>query len=398
MTNLAGTQASSADAGRLTRYLWLLWIVWLSFLTYPLSALFRASPSRLRLVVVLIGAVLFVGVYVWNIWHSFRRVTTGRPAQPSWLSLAVLIVLALALTLGDRRDWIELFIFVGVSMGPSLPGKQAVIGVSSIVAVMVVLGLALHAGAGPTAQIALQGAASGFAAIIVVRTISMERELRLARVEIVRLAVSEERLRFARDLHDLLGHSLSLITLKSELASRLATMAPDKAASEMLDVEQVARTALREVREAVAGYRQSTLASELDGAREMLAAAGILHQIEGEMTPLPAATEAVLSWAVREGVTNVIRHSRGHRCTIRLTADATQAGVELIDDGQGTPDERSSGSGLVGLAERAAAMGGWCKAGAQPGEGFRLAVAVPLGTGGVAPPERSRDQAGARQA
>ena len=123
-------------------------------------------------------------------------------------------------------------------------------------------------------------------------------ELRAAREEISRLAIAEERLRFARDLHDLLGHSLSLITLKSELAGRLLAADSEKAAAEVHDIEGVARRAPREVREAVAGYRRPVLDEELAEAREMLEAAGIECRIENEAGVAPNATDAVLTWAI----------------------------------------------------------------------------------------------------
>jgi two-component system sensor histidine kinase DesK len=382
MINTIGMHAEAA-APRLVRYLWLLWVLWLAFLVYPFNALFLAHPSPLRLAIVLPAAAVFAVVYTWNIWRSLRRIRDGEQERFSWPALAVLVVIALALTLGDRRDWIELFIFIGVSMGPSLPTRQAVRGIVAVVLLLVALALAVRSGIGPAAQVGLQAAVSGFAVIIVVRTIVLERDLRLARAEIARLAVSEERLRFARDLHDLLGHSLSLIALKSELAGRLAPAAPDKAAAEMRDVEQVARTALQEVRDAVAGYRQPTLASELESAGEILTAAGIVYDLEGSAPALPAASEAVLSWAVREGVTNVIKHSRARRCTVRVIQDAFSVGITIKDDGRGEMGEASSaGSGLSGLEERAARVGGWCEAGPQSGGGFSLAIFVPA-RGGV---------------
>jgi two-component system, NarL family, sensor histidine kinase DesK len=136
----------------------------------------------------------------------------------------------------------------------------------------------------------------------------------------------------------------------------------------------------------VAGYRQPTLPSELRGAREMLAAAGIVFLRQGEPIALPPAAEAVLAWTVREGVTNVIRHSRARHCTIRLTQDADCVGVEVIDDGQGGCKETASspaasvggGHGLAGLSERVAAECGRFDAGPDPTGGFWLAVTVPV--------------------
>jgi two-component system sensor histidine kinase DesK len=197
-------------------------------------------------------------------------------------------------------------------------------------------------------------------------------------------AVAEERLRFARDLHDLLGHSLSLIVLKSELAGRLQQVNAERATGEIRDVEGVAREALREVRAAVAGYRQPTLATELPGARIMLAAAGIACDIDDAAEDVPRAADAVLAWTVREGVTNVIRHSNARRCTVSVTRLEEVASVEITDDGRGPvlapmPDATGkSGSGLAGLAERATAHGGSCEAGCRAGGGFRLFVSLPL--------------------
>jgi len=205
-----------------------------------------------------------------------------------------------------------------------------------------------------------------------------------ARKEIARLAVMTERLRIARDLHDLLGHNLSLIALKSELARRLVNVAPERAIVEISDVENVARTTLQEVREAVSAFRQPTLKSELNAAQEILAAAGIAYHFDGdesEIDALPTTIEAVLSWTVREGVTNVIRHSRAHQCTIRVTRNAHEIGIEVIDDGVGVSSMNISyneGNGLRGLAERVEILGGRCEASPRNGGGFILAVSVPL--------------------
>jgi two-component system, NarL family, sensor histidine kinase DesK len=222
---------------------------------------------------------------------------------------------------------------------------------------------------------------------VVMWSITTNWQLRIAREEITRLAVTTERLRIARDLHDLLGHNLSLIALialKSELARRLVSVAPERAIVEISDVENVARTTLQEVREAVSAYRQPTLKSELQAAQEILAAAGIAYRYDGDesmIDSLPTTIEAVLSWTVREGVTNVIRHSRAHQCTIRVTRDAQEIGIEVIDDGAGVSSINSSdieGNGLRGLAERVEKLGGRCEASPRVGGGFLLAVSVPL--------------------
>jgi two-component system sensor histidine kinase DesK len=224
----------------------------------------------------------------------------------------------------------------------------------------------------------------GLDMIGLVRLAGALREVHAARAELARLAVIEERLRVARDLHDLLGHTLSLITLKSELAGRLIETEPARAAHEIHEVERVARQTLREVREAVAGYRQPQLLSELDGARQILEAAGIACQIEHTTGALSPATDAALAWTIREGVTNVIRHSRARRCTIRVTCETGSVHAEIIDDGgrrtEPNATQHDRGNGLAGLAERVRAAGGQIEAGPQAvvgASGFRLWVRIP---------------------
>jgi two-component system sensor histidine kinase DesK len=212
-------------------------------------------------------------------------------------------------------------------------------------------------------------------------------ELTAARAELARMAVAAERERFARDLHDLLGHTLSVITLKAELAGRLLPGRPDDAAREVADLEGVARAALSEVRETVSGYRQPTLERELAGAKMALAAARIDAQVESAIGALDPAAEAVLAWTVREGATNVIRHSGARRCRISLGCADGEARVEIADDGNGTA-AATGGNGLAGLRERALAVGGVLEAGVGSDGGFHLVARVPVlaaGASAVAP-------------
>ena len=385
----ARTGDGSRSAPSSTRVLWVVWAIWLLYLSYPISNLLDAHPSPVRLILTFGGTGIFVAVYLWTAWRfvADRAASAPRPAGralPTWFPIIILVSLAVALSLGDGKAWLELFVFTSAIVGICLPLRLAPVALGVLVLLMTAIGLAARASWSDIGQTIFVIAITGLCVISLVWVVATNRALRMAREEIARLAVSEERLRFARDLHDLLGHSLSLIALKSELAGRLATASPVRAASEMRDVETVARNALQEVRAAVAGYRQPTLTSELHGAQEILTAAGIAYSCEGEPAALPAAVEAVLSWAVREGVTNVIRHSRARRCTIRLTQDGQQAGVSVIDDGRGASGRivplgvAPSGSGLAGLAERVAALGGRCEVGAQASGGFRVTVTVPL--------------------
>jgi two-component system sensor histidine kinase DesK len=183
-----------------------------------------------------------------------------------------------------------------------------------------------------------------------------QRRLRRADEEIERLATIAERERIARDLHDLLGHTLSVIVLKSELAARLISIDTDRAEQEVHDIEHTARTALSEVRAAVTGYRTTGLGGELANARRALAAAGVDAELPTTLPQLRADQESALAFAVRESVTNVLRHAHARHASIRITSTTDDMVVEVSDDGQG--GQAPDGAGLTGMRERIAALGG----------------------------------------
>ncbi|MFE9422505.1 sensor histidine kinase [Kitasatospora sp. NPDC006697] len=187
-------------------------------------------------------------------------------------------------------------------------------------------------------------------------------ELDRAREDQARLAVAEERLRFSRDLHDVLGRNLTTIALKAELAVQLARRGRAEAADQMVEVQRIAQQSHREVREVVRGYRTADLAAELAGARSVLRAAGIDTLVEPGADPaaLEPLVQAVLGWVVREAATNVLRHSEAGRVTVRLRQDAGGTELELVNDGvpAAPPIGHHPGSGLAGLRERLGALGG----------------------------------------
>jgi len=201
-----------------------------------------------------------------------------------------------------------------------------------------------------------------------------------------RLAVSEERLRFARDMHDLLGHSLSALAVKAELASRLAARAPDRAKTEMSEVQDLARSALQQVRGAVSGYRDIDLAGEVTSVAGVLEANGTRVSVSGlDGLDLPPHTSALAAWVVREGGTNVLRHSDATVCQIAFTpAKGTTVGrslvVEVSNDGAhaGGASEETSGNGLAGLAERVSMGGGALSAARTNNDGFLLRAVLPF--------------------
>jgi two-component system sensor histidine kinase DesK len=375
--------------------LWLIWVIWVPFFSPGFIRFFQSHPSPLLIVVALAGVVLFFALYLWSTLDNTRRVvaTTSRGDERDlrqWLPLLGMVVLSVLLPFfspNDPSDWFDFFILTSGYVG----GRFSTRGALPLIAGLVLLNVAL--GWFMDIDWTIVGKSVVFVFVVgivsngLMQAILTGLELRAAREEIARLAVTNERLRIARDLHDLLGHNLSLITLKSELAGRLLSRAPQRAAIEISDIEQVARTTLQEVREAVASYRQPTLASELQGVRELLAAAGIAYQYEGderEYESLPTVLESVLAWAVREGITNVVKHSRAQHCWLRLTRDTQSITLEVENDGLPVATAstgnipRGNGNGLRGLIERATVLGGECVSGPRAEEGYCLVVSLPL--------------------
>jgi two-component system sensor histidine kinase DesK len=201
-----------------------------------------------------------------------------------------------------------------------------------------------------------------------------QRKLLRAQEEIEHLAKIAERERIARDLHDVLGHTLSVIVLKSELASKLVEIDPARAKAEMADVEQTARTALSEVRQAIGGYRSNGLAAELAQARATLETAGITVECEQVPIAMPATQESVLSLAVREAVTNVVRHAQAARCRLELKTTDGICRLSIQDDGLG--GFQPEGNGLAGMRQRVEALGGTLQR--ETRGGTRLQITLPL--------------------
>jgi two-component system, NarL family, sensor histidine kinase DesK len=373
--------------------LWRLYAqAWLICLLFPLLTLIQQPPPPPQLLLALAGLAVFVIAYTRIMWsHPLHTSARDRwPLRASVLLLTGLtaLVLVLSLTYGSAFLW--LLIGVSAMAGVMLPARSAFLAVMLLTLLTFGSSVGIAGGIGAAdwlhiVPLVLLVRGLGLDMAGLARLASALREVHAARGELARMAVVEERLRMARDLHDLLGQSLSMITLKSELAARLVGHDPAQAAQEMRAVEQAARHALREVRATVAGYRQPTLQSELDGARQLLAAAGIDYTIEQMTEALPAAVDAVLAWTVREGVTNVVRHSRAACCRIRIATAPGSVTTEVINDricaheAHDTPARM--GSGLAGLTDRVTAQGGQLVAGSLDNDkGFRLWVQLPIGS------------------
>jgi two-component system sensor histidine kinase DesK len=402
---VGAASGAAAPSRRATALWWLLWVLWVP-LSVPLVVdLFRSHASAWRIVVSVLGAAACFALYGWMTWRSARYLASATPRQlpvavHGWWPLAAMLALAVGLTLLDGSAWGSLFIYTATAAAGWLAPRETA-GIIGAIVLFTLFGLGAR-GHFDQALAALPFIIiPGVIVAVMMRAATTHQELRAAREEMAGFtAVTEERLRIARDLHDLLGHSLSLIALKSELAGRLVEAAPDRAAAEIRDIEGVARTALREVRETVAGYRQPTLAGELRAARDLLAAAGIAGTLPGAEAAgsLPVVVEAALAWAVREGVTNVMRHSRARRCVIALRRAGERVTVDIRNDDGGPartlaparpaygPAGTQPGGGLRGLDERVRALGGSSESGPLAGGGFRLAVTVPCAPAGAATP------------
>ena len=355
----------------------------LFFTIYPLISLLSHESRPGVLALVLVGWAIFVGLLA----RLFSGGAYVHTVESPWIIAATVAILAIAVIAEvgfDVGDAGALFFYAGIAASRIAPERRALgwIGIVSLVAMLSTAYAAGEPGIGLDV-----GVTVGTISLTIFALSALgrsNRALQAARRELADLAVAEERNRIARDLHDTLGHSLSVIALKSELARRVLPDDPARAADEMADVERVSREALASVRETVSGYRQPSLAIELAGARAALAAAGIAAEVEPAPEGLPGDVDAMLGWAVREGVTNVLRHSEARSARIRILGEPSSRAVEVTDDGRGTSEPDGSealdraGVGLAGLRERAARLGGTVEAGPLPDRGFRLLVAVPV--------------------
>lgn len=376
-----------------TFHLWRLYQhFWLVCLFFPLASLLSTPGAWLRLTLGSTTLLFFAISYTWIMWpHPASQGVRARGR--SRLSLLLLVALCLLVTvfsLLDDPSFLWLFLGISAIAGVVFPMRRAGVAVVLLTALPLFITLFTHRGVVGIdwwwlIALMLLVRGLGLDMIGVVRMGSAIRELHATRRILAHMKVEEERLRLARDLHDLLGQTLSAITLKSELARRLIIENPARCAQELAEIEQISRKTLREVRKTVAGYRQPTLSGELERTRQLLEAAGISSSIEELNVELPQPLDAVLAWIVREGVTNVIRHSRARYCRLRLTREQGRIGAEVLNDrgrGEDTPEQGAGqGNGLPGLRERVSVLGGTMEAGPllledQPY--FRLRVELPL--------------------
>ncbi|MEW2546095.1 sensor histidine kinase [Streptomyces sp. NPDC047002] len=359
--------------------------IWLAYLSAPVSDLGDGGHGAAAVVLASAGLAAFVAVYLALVFRHTGR-AYGAGTVRALLAGAFALATCLALTMGS--PWLVLFVYVSVSAGAALPVRQSAVAIPLTVGVLALVGTQTRGDDGYVLALAAPALLGGFAMVGVSQLVRTMIELRQARTTVATLAANEERLRMARDLHDLLGHSLSLITLKSELAGRMLPDHPDGAAEQVADIERVSRQALMDVREAVSGYRRLTLSGELAGARTTLAVAGIAARlpdaVPGDLPGgLAPGSEEALAWSLREAVTNVVRHSGARNCAVALAARQTLDGLFLQltveDDGRGL-GAAPRGNGLTGLGERLDQAGGTLDLRSSR-SGVALTVRVPLGAG-----------------
>nr|WP_233521584.1 sensor histidine kinase [Streptomyces triticagri] len=331
-----------------------------------------------------VGLFVFNSLYIFVVFRSFDPKRRSHPATFGALAAMAVVTFALALTM-QGGGWLMFIPLLALACGTVLRGKWLA-GTLALLAGGGATVAGLRGGPLDAVTIGYGSLVSGLVAAALLTLSETIIELRDTRQELARSAVERERLRFSRDLHDLLGHTLSVIVVKSEAARRLGPRDLDAAMSQVGDIETVGRNALAEIREAVTGYREGSLGSELDRARDTLGAAGIATVVRQSGPPLPPGIAALLGWVVRESVTNAVRHSGAERCEIEVSRTDDRVRLVFTDDGRG-PDPATlweeaatghPGSGLRGLAERLAAVGGTLESGAAPELGFRVTAEVPV--------------------
>ncbi len=322
-------------------------------LGFPLADVLSGRLSPGSELVAGAGLAAFAALYLRLFW-ILPSVATERRAE-GFMLLGAVAALAIALSVAFGDEWLVLLIYLGVAVALALPARFALPAIAAVAGIAVAT----------TGEIdlAVQIVSFGVLLVAVRRLMELVRELEAARAQVAELAAGEERLRLSRDMHDLLGHNLSVIALKSQLARKLLGRDPSAAEG----------------------------AAELDRAREALETAGI--EVEVRTTgPLPARVEAVLGFAAREGATNVVRHSGAARCEIVVRRVGDSAELELRDDGIGAVSASGQGTGLRGLAERMAEAGGRLEASPAEGGGFLLLARVPIATS-LSPRDASETEA-----
>jgi two-component system sensor histidine kinase DesK len=302
---------------------------------------------------VILHAIFLPLARFWTLWGLLAALMVLElpVAHAAAFVLAVFLTISIVARIGARSfPVVAVLALASLLVPPAIPAWHTSIGKAF----------------GDVTPLAIPVVALGIFTIM--RVLQNNNALAQAQAELASLAAENERFRIARDLHDLLGHSLTTITVKASLAARLGEVDPARARQEIAEVETLARQTLGDVRAAVANYRDVTLAGELATGRQLLRAVGITADLPRAVDMVDPAHQELFGWVVREGLTNIVRHAHASSCAIRLSA----SGVEITDDGVG--GAAPPGNGLSGLRERVAAAGGVVDAGPVEPRGWRLRV------------------------
>ncbi len=350
--------------------------IWLVFLLEPLHTAWSLS-DRVRGWAGIVVLIAFAVAYLRHFYNSGVRAfaphvelcaARRRMVWPGYLIVFALAVLATVLI---GQDGTTTWVFLGVSgLWTWRIWQSWVVGLL-LAAAYVGLEYQLPGWSSDNSllfalMLAMLAASGGVVAARRGHALSEAQE------ENARMMVQEERNRMARDLHDILGHSLTVITVKAELAGRLMDVDPERARVEVADLERLSRTALGDVRRAVEGYREISLSGELARAREALASGGIRADLPTALDEVPADLHEIYAWTVRETVTNIIRHSGATSCEVAMGSH----GITVTDDGHGSAAMGMNGNGLRGLRERAVAAGAQLITRSIDPHGFQVTVAV----------------------
>ena len=376
-------ESRRGDAAR-----WFFAAIWLVYLIQPIGDLFGHHHGVLWTAGGLAITAAFCVIYA----PLVSRTGELRPGSAFRGLIAIGALSGLACVVYGN-EWTSLWIYVAAAAGAVLPSvtskRLTALGILAVGILYSIFCLVSHSSVTDWLVVLLPVLLIGYAMVGLRMQVELMHQLRQARETVAKLAAGEERLRLARDMHDLTGQSLSMITLKSELAAKRLSRLPggperDAIASELADIGRVSRQTLHDIREAVSGYRRPTLAIETITARTALEAACITLDGDPNLITSSGAfdpdAEAALAWCLREAVTNVIRHSGARTCELRLIEGGGEISLRITDDGRGFSGGASGGNGLRNMSERLAAVGGGVAM--QPGQtapakGFRLTATVP---------------------
>lgn len=343
-------------------------LVWI-----PLILVFPAVSVSGSAGQVLADLTLVVGIAAAAVAAVLTGAGCDRTTRPSALAYATLVGLV-AVTSTQGEQWQSCWVLVAV-VAPAVLRGRWLLGAIVVAVLGVLLSTAATTGMQDTTWLSVGGTAlAGASTTSFLRLMEANEALRRTREELARAAVAQERERFSRDLHDLLGHTLSVMVVKAQAVRRLADRDPAAAAAHAGDIEEIGRTALADVRAAVDQTRTLALSEELDRARDALAAAGIGCEVA--TCSVPPSAGQVLAWVVRESATNVLRHSGAAHCRVQVTEHGEEIELTVCDDGVGGPPPGTHSGGLDGLRHRVGAIGGRFEAGPSE-DGFRVSARVP---------------------